>query len=91
MIRFTDCVKAKKLCHNTRLVQLDADTWGVQFHNTIVIRIHRDGSYTLNSGGYRTVTTKKRLNLYGPVRVSQRAFEWFAGDVPFTDGMKVTA
>lgn len=36
--------------------------FAVRLHNTDVVTIHPDGSYTLNSGGWRTVTTKSRLS-----------------------------
>jgi len=82
----------KKLKNNTYLVRIDSDSIGVQLHNTIVVTIHKDGTYTLNSGGWQTVTTKQRINEYCPVRVNQRKFQWYVGDedIPFRDGIKVT-
>ena len=57
----------------------------------IVLRC--DGRIQLNSGGYRTTTTKRRMNqcLLGH-RVYQRDFAWYVsapdGTVrPFEDGM----
>lgn len=82
----------KKLKNNTYLVRLDSETIGVQLHNTIVVTIHGDGTYTLNSGGWQTVTTKDRINEYSPVRISQRKYQWYVGDedIPFKDGIRVT-
>lgn len=82
----------KKLGNNTYLVRLDPETIGVQLHQTVVVKIHSDGTYTLNSGGWQTVTTKQRINEYCPVRVSQRKYQWFVGDeeIPFKDGIRVT-
>jgi hypothetical protein len=82
----------KKLKNNTYLTRIDSETIGVQLHNTIVVTIHSDGTYTLNSGGWQTVTTKQRINEYCPVRVSQRKHQWYVGDeeMPFKDGMRVT-
>lgn len=81
----------KKLGNNTYLVRIDAESIGVQLHNTVVVTIHKDGTYTLNSGGWRTVTTKNRINEYCPVRVNQRKYEWYVGDedIPFKDGIRV--
>lgn len=82
----------KKLKNNTYLVRISPDSIGVQLHNTIVVTIHSDGTYTLNSGGWQTVTTKQRINEYCPVRVNQRKFQWYVGDedIPFKDGIRVT-
>jgi hypothetical protein len=81
----------KKLKNNTYLVRINPETIGVQLHNTVVVQIHNNGTYTLNSGGWRTVTTKDRINAYCPVRVSQRKHQWYVGDenIPFHDGIVV--
>jgi hypothetical protein len=45
----------------------------------------------LNSGGYRTHTTKKRINQYSPVRIYQKNFEWFLADgTEFEDNMVIS-
>lgn len=62
--------------HNTRLERIDADTIGVRLHSTYVVKIHRDGTYTLDSGGWRTVTTKARMREYSPVRLWQESSIW---------------
>jgi len=80
----------KKVGNNTYLVKINPETIGVRLHNTIIVRIHADGSYTLNSGGWRTVTTKNRINKFCPVRVFQRNHDWYIGEgEPFYDGIKV--
>lgn len=75
----------------------------ITYVSTPIVHIHPDKSVTLNSGGYRTVTTKRKMNQaarqfdlgYG---VFQRDFDWFVsrwsnehgkwgGEVPFVDGM----
>lgn len=61
----------------------------VRFHNTDIVVMTADGTYILNTGGFRTSTTKKRINKYAPVQVHQRNFEWFVGDEEFKDGMRV--
>jgi hypothetical protein len=42
----------------------------VKYHHTIVWKLHSDGMIELNTGGWRTVTTKVRMNQafhqYGP-------------------------
>lgn len=79
----------KKLENNTHLVRLDADRIGVRLHQTYVVVYHRSGKVAVDSGTWRTVTTKDRINKYTPCRVSQVKFEWFVGGKPFVDDMTV--
>lgn len=77
-----------------------AGTLRVTYHKTVVVEVTRDGTVTLRSGGWRTVTTKARMNQaanqYGlGFSVYQKKGEWFvnlrrsASDVlPFEDGMQ---
>jgi hypothetical protein len=85
----------KPLENNTRLHKCDNGDYAIVLHRTAVVTIHADGTYTLNSGTWRTVTTKDRINGYSPARIYQRKGEWFlqadGGDVPFTDGIRVDA
>lgn len=75
----------------TRLIETD-NGYGILFHQTVVVEIHPDNTYTLNSGGYHTSTTKERINLYSPVSVHQSKFVWYIDNgVPFSDGMRVDA
>lgn len=93
----------RKLTHNTyrttvRVGQYDdsVPSPAVVFHRTVIIFRKSEGAYVLDSGGYRTVTTKQRLNqlLPGGFSISQTDFAWTVhtprGDIPFTDGMVVT-
>lgn len=84
----------RKLTHNTWRETIDGEP-AVRFHATVIVRRIREDIYELNSGGYRTATTKQRLNaLLSPaMQVWQKDFEWFVStqgsDIPFTDGMRV--
>lgn len=86
---------SRKVGNNTYLERIDSQTVGVRLHRTHVVTFHADGRYTLNSGGWRTVTTKSRINDYAPARVTQRAGEWFVRhdgtEIEFRDGMTLTA
>lgn len=54
----------RPLANNTRL-QLQADgNIVIRLHSTNIITLQADGGIRLNSGGWRTVTTKERLNRY---------------------------
>ena len=73
----------------------------VKYHNTIVFKTNFEKNLIiLNSGGWRTVTTKLRINQalnqfnldYG---VFQKNYEWFVKNyknsevVPFLDGIEL--
>lgn len=82
----------KPLENNTKLVKVDDNTFGVKLHATNVVLIHRDGTYTLNTGGWQTVTTKDRLNKYSPASVYQKNRLWYVADGHrFAEGMKIDA
>lgn len=81
----------KKIGNNTHLVRRGPDAIAVRLHKTDVVTLHASGKYTLTSGGWRSSTTKARINKYAPVRVYQENFGWFIGAVPFFDGIEVSA
>lgn len=92
-----------KVANNTFMEIEDNGDVRFRLHSTDVVIRHPDGSCTLNSGGWRTVTTKERLNRYAPCRVYQEKFSWFVvgklaeggfdwdHPYPFEDGMRVSA
>ncbi len=77
---------------------ISAGRWGqtvITYHSTQVV-IFSDTHIALQSGGWRTATTKTRMNQASNqfnlgYQVIQRDFEWFVefGDktIPFSDGM----
>jgi hypothetical protein len=67
----------------------------VRYHRTYVVRFN-EKTVVLDSGGWRTATTKRRMNQVSTafnlgVNVWQNRGEWFAsdstGEFPFSDGM----
>lgn len=73
-----------KVCRGTATnVIRDASGIRVKYHNTIVATKALDGTVTLNSGGWRTNTTKTRINQLanefcnGTFAVYQRKFDWY--------------
>ena len=63
----------------------------VCYHSTDVASRHDDGRIVLRTGGWRTVTTKKRINqaleTWGsPYRVYQEAFAWYVVRLPWAPG-----
>jgi hypothetical protein len=57
---------SRPIANNTRVERIDADTIGIRLHGTYVIKLHRDGSYELSTGGWYTMTTKARMNEFRP-------------------------
>jgi hypothetical protein len=82
----------RKLSHNVYAERDGADIV-IIFHWTKIIRYRPDGSVVLNSGGYRSVTTKANLNQYSDCTIWQEKYVWYAsyGDdkkMEFEDGME---
>jgi hypothetical protein len=80
----------RKVGNNTyAYIEYDGSV-SIRLHGTTVVRFYPNGLVKLNSGGYHTHTTKKRINQYSPVRVYQKNFEWFLSDgTPFEDNILV--
>jgi len=96
-----------KLGNNTWLVYMDdhanpeLSQIGVRLHNTYIVRFYQDGRVSLHTGGYRTVTTKDRINQFIKGRVYQQALVWYfvrnrgelgidwANPTKFTEGINV--
>ena len=86
----------RKLAHNTYLVDLREfdGCIGVKYHNTYIVKFYLDHA-VLNTNGWDTYTTKERLNIFSPVWVYQKDWDWFVtdsqgNDHEYCDGMKVS-
>ena len=72
---------------NTRLYEVNDSTYihpvyEIRLHGNTIIRLISINSvtlYELSSCGWRTVTTKERLNHYTPFHVYQKDRDWFVG------------
>lgn len=69
----------RKLENNTYLERRSDTTIAVKLHATDVVTYHLDGPTVLNSGGWKTVTTKDRINKYSPVRLFTERGVWYLG------------
>lgn len=82
------------LAHKTYL-RLDFDNPDnyatIYYWSTPVVSICSNHTYTLNSGGRMTSTTKKRINDYSPASLYQDNFQWLLktpeGIYPFFDNI----
>lgn len=92
--------ETKKLANNTYIVR-EGDSLAVRLHSTNILSFSPDNTITINSGGWKTVTTKSRINEYlGNPSISQDRglwYWWTSGNqstwkeqrIPFTDGDQI--
>lgn len=86
----------RPVARNTRLYKRGED-YAIQLHETDVVTFHTDGTVTLNSGGWRTMTTKDRINSFSPARLFAENGLWYFGGIEdrwakmamFEDGMVI--
>lgn len=99
MIRsYADCAalsytKKRKIDNNTYLVTDDGPAmYHIKLHATRIITYTQQGTVILNSGGWRTSTTKARMNEYSPVQIWQAkglwTVHWDGGQYPYADGIE---
>lgn len=81
---------SKKLANNTYLKKREGGNIAVLYHETDVVIYQPHGKTILESGGFRTKTTKERIIEFSPARVYQRQSVWYMGDgSAYYDGMEV--
>ena len=68
--------QSRKRANNTTLLRVDPSTIAIKLHSTNVITFHADGRIVFDSGGWKTSTTKERMNSFSPARVSQSRGTW---------------
>lgn len=101
LISFNDChelaqTRKRKLANNTYLNPRDDGGFGIRLHSTDVVVYYPD-RIVLDSGGWKTVTTKDRINCFSPFRVWSERGVWFVSNgrsgnpVPFADGLTYRA
>jgi hypothetical protein len=81
-----DVKNSKFVANNTLRIEYNNGTKAIRLHNTDVITETSKG-FILNSDGWRTATTKERINTYSPARVWQNNGQWFIGNSLFYDGI----
>lgn len=69
--------KGKPIANNTYLMKSDNDEFIIRFHETDIIKISKDNIFTLDNGGYQTLTTKERFNEFSPLRIYQHLNVWY--------------
>lgn len=94
---------SKKLDRNTYAQRREDGGVDIRLYDTIIASYAQDGTITLNSGGWRTATTKSRIDNYIPncFRLMQENSIWYVQKshpgipwrewrkYPFSDGMTI--
>lgn len=75
--------KAKLVARSTLYIEYVSGRRAIRYHDTDVVTWNLNGTITLNSGGFRTSTTKNRINEYTHARISQIDGIWYLGDGSF--------
>jgi hypothetical protein len=79
---------AKFINNNTLKIEYLDGTTAIRLHDTDIITF-AGKDIILNSGGWKTRTTKERINEYSPANISQNKSLWYIKDKLFYDGCKV--
>lgn len=74
------CKDSRKIDNNTYLKRRAGDAIAVLLHETDIVTFCADGRTVLNSGKWRTATTKDRLQKFAPVHVWQQKGIWYVGE-----------
>ena len=90
--------QSRKIGNNTYMERIDAETIGVRYHSTLVVRA-TPGYVELDSGGWHTKTTWERMSDYGVrvagggsgVAVLLAGESWSCGGHPYFDGIRLSA
>lgn len=71
----------RKLQNNTYLERLSSESIVVRLHNTHILVYHQSGDITYQTGGWRTITSKARMNEYGAhgVQIWSDRSVWYIG------------
>ena len=69
------CKESRKVANNTYLKRRGDDI-AVKLHDTDVVTYHPNGSITLNTGGWYSVTTKERMSRFTNFGVHTNRGEW---------------
>jgi len=89
-----DCIKSKIIDHNTVEYYLQDGTRVIRYHNTDIIKFLPDKSIWLNTSGFKTSTTKERLNNFQPYQIYQNKSIWYikirGREYIFQDGITIS-
>lgn len=79
-VNLENIAKSKIVANNTLQVNYKNGDIAVRLHNTNIFTIKNNGNLVLNSGGWRTPTTKNRININAytcNIYLTQKNFVWY--------------
>lgn len=84
----------RRIANNTYVWRMPDASIAIRLHNTDILKFSANGAIVYRTGGWRTVTTKQRLNHFGPSHISiyQDKHNWYirnhnlAETEPFFEG-----
>ena len=88
-----DLIKSSKLINpgNTVKIILKDGTEIIRYHHTNIVTKNPDNTYILNSGGWKTKTTKSKINEHAPINMWQEKGVWYFNGICFYDGIKINS
>lgn len=69
-------LKKRLLERNTRLHDLGNEVYAVRYYDTDVVVYHPDGRIVVQTGGYKTLSTRERISGYSPCQIWQEKGTW---------------
>lgn len=70
--------KGRNISHNGN-IRFDTAKATVRLHNTDIVTLISSGAVFINTGGYSTVTTKRWINLFSGLGITQKNWQWCIG------------
>jgi len=95
-INLSTVTKSRFVDRNTLEIIYNNGDRAIRLHNTNIVIIKNNGDIILNSGGWKTITTKDRLCKFSPFVIYQNKGIWYInvtkdykkeGGIPFYDGI----
>jgi len=89
-----DILSSKKISKSCRVINYKNGDKTIRLYNTDILQFKGD-KIILSSGGYKTNTTKSRINQFlpGEIKVYQKNFKWFINnngrELEFFDGIEI--
>lgn len=75
--RFPD--RGKPIDYHTYLKKRGV-LYDIYLHGNLIITLFPDDTYIIRDGGYRSITTKRRINEFSPIELFQHRGKWFFTD-----------
>lgn len=76
----------RPIANNTRVIQINDSTIGIKLHNTFIVKyfendhldcINYGDLIQFDTGGWKTVTTKDRMNRFAPIAIWSERHVWY--------------